>query len=81
LDIIVTRDGDATWKLADLLGRSMGYIEQSSADEFTIQPEGQAVQTMKAIRYASYRSLNDALKAIETHTRGVCRHDSGEERS
>jgi ABC-type amino acid transport substrate-binding protein len=79
LDIIVTRDGDTIWRLVDLLGRSTGYIQKSSQDEFAIYPEGKAEQTMKGIKYASYLSLDDALAAIETHTRSACRHDQGKE--
>jgi hypothetical protein len=79
LDIIITPDGDARWKLTDLLGRSMGHIEKSLDDRFTIHPAGQAVATMAGLQHGLHPSLDVALAAIETHTRGVCRHSSGEE--
>jgi hypothetical protein len=74
LDIIVTPDEGMRWKLADLLGRSMGYIEKSSDNQFTIHPAGQAVKTMMGMKHGQFPSLDAALAAIETHTRGVCRH-------
>ena len=82
MDVIVTPSNDArAWNLADLLGRSMGSIEETSAKEFVIQPDGHAVETMASIRRGPYASLDTALAAIEKHTRGVCRRNPGEDRS
>src|SRR4051812_46908800 len=54
----------------------MGYVREIDAGIFKIQPEGHAVQTMALLISKSYSSLDEALAAIEEHTRGVCRHAS-----
>lgn len=74
MDLVVSAQPDqASWSLSDLLGRSMGVVREESPGEFTIVPEGQARETMQAMVHGPYRSLDDALAAIERHTRGVCR--------
>jgi hypothetical protein len=80
LDITVTPTDDGTaWTLTDLLGRPMGRITEASAQQFTIHPDGHALETMVGIGPGPFASLDAALAAIEKHTRGVCRHHPGEE--
>ena len=72
--MIVTPATDSgMWNLTDLLGRSMGHVAEVTAGQFRISPDGKAVETMAGINQGPYASLDDALAAIETHTRGVCR--------
>ena len=74
MDVTVTPGGKGeAWQLTDLLGRSMGVIKVSAPGQYMIEPAGGAVVTMKGILEGPYKSLDDALTAIETHTRGVCR--------
>ena len=74
MDVIVTQMPDNnSWALADLLGRDMGRVTEISAGAFMIQPAGNAIETLAAITSPTYASLDDALAAIEEHTRGVCR--------
>jgi hypothetical protein len=61
------------WGLTDLLGRHMGRVTETRPGAFVIQPAGNAMETFAAIISPSYASLDDALAAIEEHTRGVCR--------
>ena len=80
MDLIVTPAGDGkVWHLMDLLGRSMGSIAKVSATQFTIHPGGHALETMVGIEHGPFASLDDALAAIEKHTRGVCRRNPGED--
>ena len=80
MDVIVTPSGDGkAWRLADLLGRSMGSVEETSEAEFIIHPDGHAVETMAGIEQGPYGSLDAALAEIEKHTRGVCRRNPGED--
>jgi len=80
LDVIVTPTDDGrAWNLTDLLGRPMGRITEASAQQFTIHPEGHAVETMAGIEQGPFASLDAALAAIEKHTRGVCRRSPGED--
>ena len=80
MDVIVTgSDGGKTWQLADLLGRSMGYIEESVPGSFRIHAEGHAVETMAEIEPGPFPTLDAALAEIERHTRGTCRHQPGED--
>ena len=73
MDITVTPvDHDKAWHLSDLLGRSMGTIEETEPGVFYIRPMNRAIVTMNGMR-RGHPSLDEALKAIETHTRGVCR--------
>jgi hypothetical protein len=77
LDVTVTPETDkTTWNLTDLLGRSMGQIAEATAGQFRISPAGNAVATMAGIKPGPYASLDEALAAIETHTRGVCRRSA-----
>ena len=64
-----TDDGRA-WNLTDLLGRSMGRITEASAKQFTVHPEGHALETMAGIEHGPFASLDAALAAIEKHTWG-----------
>lgn len=77
MDLIVARAEGADWSLTDLLGRAMGEIVEREPGAFTIRPEGQAVGAMAGLRPGPYPSLDDALAAIERHTRGVCRRKAG----
>jgi hypothetical protein len=82
LDVIVTPSDDRkAWDLADLLGRAMGSVVETSAAEFIIQPDGHALETMARIERGPYGSLDAALTEIEKHTRGVCRRNPGEDQS
>ena len=78
MDVIVTQMPDNSWGLTDLLGRGMGRVSEISAGAFMIQPAGNAIKTLAAITSPKYASLDDALAAIETHTRGVCRRAPSE---
>jgi hypothetical protein len=74
MDVTVTPAADGkAWLLTDLLGRDMGCVAQTASKVFVIQPAGLAVDTFAGINSAKYESLDRALAAIETHTRGVCR--------
>jgi hypothetical protein len=55
----------------------MGRIKENSGKHFTIQPDGQALDTMADLSPGPYASLGAALSEIETHTRGVCRLECG----
>jgi hypothetical protein len=80
MDLIVARaDDGGDWMLADLLGRTMGVITETEAGAFTIQPAGPAVETMTGLRTGPYASLDEALAAIERHTRGLCRRKADTE--
>jgi hypothetical protein len=80
LDVIVTPTGNGkAWSLTDLLGRPMGQIAETSAMQFTIHPDGHALETMIGTQHGPFASLDDALAAIEKHTRGVCRRNPGED--
>jgi hypothetical protein len=74
MDVTVTPAADGkTWTLTDLLGRDMGSVAETAPKVFVIQAAGLAVGTFAAISSKKYESLDRALAAIETHTRGVCR--------
>ena len=74
MDVLVTTMPEGnSWGLTDLLGRDMGRITETRPGAFMIQPAGNAMETLAAIVSPSYASLDDALAAIEEHTRGVCR--------
>lgn len=74
MDVTVTTMPDGnSWGLTDLLGRDMGQVTRTPSGTFMIQPAGNATATLAAITSPSYASLDAALAAIETHTRGVCR--------
>jgi hypothetical protein len=79
MDVIMApTDEGRAWNLTDLLGRPMGRITEASAQQFTVHPAGHAVETMAGIERGPFASLDAALAAIEKHTRGICRHSSGE---
>ena len=82
LDIIVKPIGNSkACSLTDLIGRPMGQIAETSAMQFTIHPDGHALETMIGIQHGPFATLDDALAAIEKHTRGVCRRNPGEDQS
>ena len=56
----------------------MGRITEASAEQFTIHPDGHALETMAGIDHRPFTSLDAALAAIEG-IRGVCRHHPGED--
>lgn len=75
LDVIVKPLASQTeWLLSDLLGRPMGVIRLAGGT-FAVEPYGNACETMEKMRYGPFGSLDDALAAIERHTRGVCRRE------
>jgi hypothetical protein len=75
VDVVVTpAHGGAAWNLTDLLGRPMGQIVEEEARQFFIDPAGLALDTMQGIKPGPHPSLDAALREIETHTRGTCRH-------
>ena len=66
MDITVTPTDDGTaWTLTDLLGRPMGRITEAPTHQFTIHPEGHALETMVGIEHGPFASLDAALAAIE----------------
>lgn len=81
MDVTVTRAEPGVWHLTDLLGRSMGNVRQDGAAQFTIHPEGHAVEPMTGLQPGPHASLDTALAEIERHTRGVCRRHPGEDRT
>jgi hypothetical protein len=79
VDVIVTSaEAETVWLLTDLLGRSMGSIVKDASHQFTICPEGHALETMAGIEQGPHASLDAARAEIERHTRGVCRRNPGE---
>ena len=77
MDVNVTpaRTERGTWILSDLLRRPVGQIAQILDGEFVIYPtEG---SKLSGIKRGPYPSLDAALLAIETHTRGQCQLSSG----
>jgi hypothetical protein len=78
LDVMVRPVPDRNeWLLTDLLGRSMGVIRTTERAAFLVEPEGNAGVTMTGMRCGPFHTLDEALTAIETHTRGVCRREPG----
>ena len=75
----MTSTGEGTWELVDLLGRSMGCIVATSTGQFTIEPEGNSLETMAGINLGPYQSLDAALDEIEKRTRGVCRRNAADQ--
>lgn len=74
MDIDVTRKaGDDAWLLTDLLGRAMGRVVEASEGEFRVEPAGQALKTMEAMKRGPFPTLDEALAEIERFTRSVCR--------
>ncbi len=79
MDVNVTpaRTERGTWILSDLLRRPVGQIDQISNAEFVICPTQGS--KLFGIKSGPYASLDAALLAIETHTRGQCQLSSGSE--
>ena len=74
LDVIVSKVEDrGEWTLTDLLGRPMGRIVCEGPEDFSIVPEGKALETMSEMKQGPFLSVDAALAEIEKHTRGVCR--------
>ncbi|MDF2119655.1 hypothetical protein PY365_29255 [Roseiarcaceae bacterium H3SJ34-1] len=72
MDITVKPAADgASWAMVDLLGRSMGRIVQAGST-LSIEPAGHAIETMQSMKHGPFATLDDALREIETHTRGTC---------
>ena len=79
MDVNVTpaRTERGTWILSDLLRRPVGHIDQIVEAEFVIRPiQG---SRLSGIKSGPYASLDAALSAIETHTRGQCQLSGGSE--
>jgi hypothetical protein len=76
MDIVITEVMDDRWTLTDLLGRSMGYVEKAPDGIHHIIPEAHALETFGTLGKATFTSLDLALSAIETQTRGTCRRFS-----
>ena len=71
MDIRVTpASGGKTWHLTDLLGRSMGFIEQDAPRVFIVRPANRAIQTMQGL-VRTHPSLDDALKAVVNGRRSL----------
>ena len=75
MDVIVAAGDATTWRLTDLLGRSMGTIVQE-ATGFLIAPSGEAIKTMRTVHRGPHSTLDAALAEIETRPRGVCRRSA-----
>lgn len=78
MDLIIKQSSSTRWDLIDLLGRNAGHVELALSGCFRIIPSGRAVGTMATLSPGPYSSLDAALAAIETHTRGVCRREPEE---
>ncbi len=76
MDLIVKPSSSTRWDLIDLLGRNAGHVELALSGSFRVIPSGRALVTMATLSPGPYCSLDAALAAIETHTRGVCRRES-----
>jgi hypothetical protein len=74
MDITVTRAADdrLAWDLTDLLGRPVGRIT-GAGHRFAIEADERTRALMAGLKWGPYASLDEALAAIEKHTRGVCR--------
>ena len=79
MDVNVTpaRAKRGTWILSDLLRRPVGQIAQILDGEFVIHPTQGS--RLFGIKRDPYPSLDAALSAIETHTRGQCQLSSSNE--
>jgi hypothetical protein len=75
VDLVVKQTAEDKWILVDLLGRNAGSVDVQRDGKFTVVPAGHAVEAMTGIQLGPYASLNAALSAIETQTRGTCRLD------
>lgn len=74
MDLIVARTGDPTvWVLNDLLERDIGSIVEAPSNTFNIHVVATNRDLLGGLKLGPYTSLDSALAAIETHTRGICR--------
>ncbi len=75
MDVTVTRAAYCrnAWTLMDLLGRPMRRIMEARGPGFTIYPAERAHHVMGEIPFGPFASLDDALRALEKRTHGVCR--------
>jgi hypothetical protein len=74
VDLIVTRtEDDTVWALTDLLDRDIGSIVEAPSNVFTIHVVATNRDLLVGLKLGPYSSLDNALSAIETHTRGSCR--------
>ena len=76
MDIVVTPSSDETpYRLTDRLGRPVGEIEKHPRLGFTVRPKpGGALDEMAAL---TVQTLDEAMSAIEKHTKGSCQLASG----
>src|SRR4051812_31194707 len=66
MDITVTPAGDGkTWQLTDLLGRSMGFIEQVQSRFFFVRPSDRSLELLGTVSHPASLSLDEAMSAIE----------------
>ena len=74
MDIVVTPTAghQKVWTLADLLGRPLGHIRQERGPQFFIDPEARGRDNLANVNLGPHSSLDQALIALERHTRGVC---------
>lgn len=77
MDLIIKQMSSTSWDLIDLLGRNAGHVELALSGSFRV-PSGRALGAMATLSPGPYCSLDAALAAIETHTRGVCRRQPEE---
>jgi len=71
MDITVTRTSSNVWSLVDLLGRPLGRVIEEPGKRFTVEADERG-KAMADVVWRSYPSLDEALSAIEKHTRGTC---------
>ena len=76
MDVVVTRAAYSrkAWTLADLLGRPIGYILEAQGPGFIIYPVERAHDILGEVPLGPFASFDDALRAVEKRTHGVCRH-------
>jgi hypothetical protein len=82
MDITVTRAADCrrAWTLTDLLGRPLGRITPARGPGVIIEPHERAPAVMDEVPLGPFASLDEALRAIERHLRGVCHLTPGQTR-
>ena len=78
MDLIIKQTSGTRWDLSDLLGRDAGHVELALSGSFRVIPSGRGLGTMATLSPGPYCSLDAALSAIETHTRGMCRREPEE---
>lgn len=78
MEIVVTPSTDETpYRLTDRLGRPVGEIEEHPRLGFTVRPTpGGALDEMTAL---TVPTLDEAMAAIEKHTKGACQLASGKQ--